>query len=235
MAAVLACGETAVASHHTAAELHGIRPVRPGPIDVTVPCGKPRSREGISAHRSALRPDDVMRTQGIPTTTPKRTIRDLAAGLPDRELRRAIEEALVQRKLDRPSLADAVDEARGQRGAAALRAAAEGVSGEAARLTRSEAERRLLELIDAAGLPRPRTNVRIGRSEVDAVWWKERLVVEVDGFAFHGHRAAFERDRRRDADLAARGLRVIRVTWRQIADEPEAVIARLAAALAVAA
>jgi very-short-patch-repair endonuclease len=102
-------------------------------------------------------------------------------------------------------------------------------------VTRSEAERRLKHLIAKAALRPPATNVRIGRYEVDAVWMRERLVVEVDGFAFHGHRAAFERDRRRDAELAARGFRVIRVTWRQLVDESEAVIARLAAALAAGA
>ncbi|HEV2061747.1 MAG TPA: DUF559 domain-containing protein, partial [Solirubrobacteraceae bacterium] len=56
-------------------------------------------------------------------------------------------------------------------------------------------------------------------------------VVEVDGYAFHGTRQAFERDRRRDAQLQLDGYRVIRVTWRQIADEQHAVVAMLAAAL----
>jgi REase_MTES_1575/Transcriptional regulator, AbiEi antitoxin len=59
------------------------------------------------------------------------------------------------------------------------------------------------------------------------------LIVEIDGFRFHSTRSAFERDRRRDAELAAAGFRVLRVTWRQLRDEPFAVIARLAAALAV--
>jgi very-short-patch-repair endonuclease len=99
--------------------------------------------------------------------------------------------------------------------------------------TRSEAERRLLALIRAAGLPPPRTNVHVGPYEVDFLWPAHRLVVEVDGFAFHSSRAAFERDRRRDADLQARGLRVTRVTWRQLEREPHAVVARLAAALAL--
>ena len=57
-------------------------------------------------------------------------------------------------------------------------------------------------------------------------------MVEVDGFAFHSDSAAFEADRLRDAELVARGLTVIRITWRQIADEPEALLVRLARALA---
>jgi very-short-patch-repair endonuclease len=58
-------------------------------------------------------------------------------------------------------------------------------------------------------------------------------VVEVDSFRFHSPRPRFERDRARDAALAAAGYTVIRVTWRQLVDTPEAVAARIAAALAV--
>jgi very-short-patch-repair endonuclease len=75
-------------------------------------------------------------------------------------------------------------------------------------------------------------NVRTHGYELDFLWREERLAVEMDGFAFHGDRAAFEADRRRDADLAARGIQVMRVTWRQIAEEPEATLVRLAQALA---
>jgi very-short-patch-repair endonuclease len=100
------------------------------------------------------------------------------------------------------------------------------------KLTRSEAERRLVELIRAARLPEPLTNATIGRHEVDLLWDASRLVVEVDGYAFHSTRSAFERDRRRDAELHAIGYRVLRVTWRQIADDREALVATLAGAIA---
>jgi len=66
---------------------------------------------------------------------------------------------------------------------------------------------------------------------VDFLWRGRNLVVEVDGFAFHSSRDAFERDRERDASLIAQGLRVIRLTWRQIVDRPEATIALIARAL----
>ena len=72
----------------------------------------------------------------------------------------------------------------------------------------------------------------MGRHELDFLWREEQLVVEVDGFAFHASRAQFEDDRRRDAELAAKGLQVVRVTWRQIVDEPEAILVRIAPALA---
>jgi very-short-patch-repair endonuclease len=57
------------------------------------------------------------------------------------------------------------------------------------------------------------------------------LIVEVDGYATHGDRAAFESDRRRDQILTAAGFRVIRITWRQLTEQPYEVIARLAVAL----
>jgi very-short-patch-repair endonuclease len=99
-------------------------------------------------------------------------------------------------------------------------------------LTRSEAEARLLSLIRTARLPAPSTNARLHGLEVDFLWPEQRLVVEVDGFTFHGDRAAFERDRERDATLVASGFRVIRVTWRQLVDQPLVVVARIASALA---
>ena len=95
-------------------------------------------------------------------------------------------------------------------------------------LTRSEAEERFLALVRAARLPPPECNTRIGPYEVDFLWRSERLVVEVDGYAFHSSRLAFERDRRRDADLQTQGYSVMRFTWRQIVQEPVALVACLA-------
>jgi very-short-patch-repair endonuclease len=226
MAATLACA--GVLSHQSAAALLGIRRPERGPVHVTVTRGHARKRKGLVIHRTRhLRPDEVTTWKGITTTTAARTLLDLATELPTKHLTRAIEEAQIQRHLDHSSLADAVDNARGHRGRSALRAA----TTTNPKLTRSEAERRLLELIRAAELPEPETNRRVGGYEVDVLWPVDRLVVEVDGFAFHGGREAFERDRRRDAELTAAGFRVARVTWRQIADEPEALVARLARSL----
>lgn len=69
------------------------------------------------------------------------------------------------------------------------------------------------------------------RYEVDFLWRDRGLAVEIDVYKHHADREAFESNRRRDADLAAAGLSVIRVTWRQLQGEPEAVIARIALAL----
>ena len=89
----------------------------------------------------------------------------------------------------------------------------------------------MLQLIQNARLPSPRTQVRIAGWPADFLWPQQRLIVEVDGYAYHGHRAAFERDRKRDAAHVVAGYRVIRVTWRQLTEEPLAVVAAIASAL----
>jgi very-short-patch-repair endonuclease len=98
-------------------------------------------------------------------------------------------------------------------------------------LTRSEAEERILALVRDAELPAPEVNVPLGGFEVDFLWRQERLIVEVDGYAYHPDPRAFERDRHRDAGLTAHGYRTIRVTWRRIVDSPAAVVAHVAQAL----
>src|SRR5690606_15773158 len=95
--------------------------------------------------------------------------------------------------------------------------------GERPRLTRSEAEERFLVLIREARLPRPDANTMVGGHEVDFLWPEHGLIVEIDGFAFHSSRRSFERDRLRDAELTAAGLRVVRITWRQLTGQPLAV------------
>jgi very-short-patch-repair endonuclease len=93
-------------------------------------------------------------------------------------------------------------------------------------------ERRMLGLVRAARMAKPKTNVKLGTWEADLLWGEQRLVVEADSYTFHSTRGSFERDRRKDQELQAAGWRVIRFTWRQVPGEPEAVIAALAVALA---
>lgn len=98
--------------------------------------------------------------------------------------------------------------------------------------TRSELERKLLPSLKAAGLPRPLVNHRLGPYRPDFFWAEHRLVVETDGWAGHGHRIAFEDDRKRDADLQAQGYNVLRFTWRQVMEETLLVTVRIAQLLA---
>jgi very-short-patch-repair endonuclease len=205
MAAVLATG--GVLSHHSAAAIWGFRPPHDGDVHVTT-TQTARSREGLRVHRSASLNAAVH--SGLPLTTPARTLHDLAPLLPRHELDRAVEEAEIRKLVRRDELRPG------------LRGTAE------PRFTRSEGERRLLKLVRAAKLPVPVTNTKIAGWEVDAIWPRYKVIVEVDGYAYHGNRAAFERDRRKDAALVAAGYRVVRITWRQMVDEPHAVVALLA-------
>ncbi len=116
----------------------------------------------------------------------------------------------------------------GRQGAGALKT----VLSEGPAFTRSEAERRLLELIRRADLPRPHTNTRVEGLEFDFLWLDHRLVVEVDGYAFHSSKIAFQRDRDRDARLQGAGFRIMGLTWHDVTHEPHRLVARLAAALA---
>jgi very-short-patch-repair endonuclease len=99
-------------------------------------------------------------------------------------------------------------------------------------ITRSELERRFIALCDRFGIPRPATNVIVAGREVDGVWHEARLVVEIDSREHHMTTVAFEEDRARDADLMLAGYRVLRITWRRLRDEPEAVAETLRALLA---
>lgn len=101
--------------------------------------------------------------------------------------------------------------------------------------SRSEAEVAMKRLLALAGLPKPCRNLRVHGHELD-FWWPDlRLNVEIDGYAWHSARNDLNRDRDRDMDLASKGIQVVRVTRDQLKHQPELVIARLAAAMALAA
>jgi very-short-patch-repair endonuclease len=165
----------------------------------------------------------------VPVTAPARTILDFAGDATHGELERAVDEARVQRLVTEAQIASAIERAPTRKGAGALRTLMDGHLRRG--FTQSDAERKMRALVRKAGLPAPEANARLLGFRVDFLWPAERLVVEVDSRGAHGSGAAFERDRRRDQVLVAAGYRVVRVTWRQLRDEPFAVIARIAQAL----
>jgi very-short-patch-repair endonuclease/predicted transcriptional regulator of viral defense system len=223
MAAVLACGAEAVLSHQSAAALWGIRGTSRAVIDVTVPARGRKNRRRIAVHRvRTLHAEDRGAVDGIPVTSVPRTLLDLAEVVAPRALERVFEEAERLRVLDLRAVQSALDRSHGRRGARALRALVAEYRDEPPP-TRSELERDFLDLCRDAGLPRPAVNARVGEYEVDMLWRSERLVVEIDGRGFHQARAAFERDRRRDAQLQVDRYRVVRITYRRLTREPRAV------------
>ena len=229
MAATLACGSGAVLSHTSAAALWEIRPTE-GVVHVTVPTSGGRRRPGLCIHRDpSLGPDEVSTRDRVGVTTVPRTLLDLAGMLPPRALQRALDEAVVIRRVDVSLLDAVIARHAGRHGAARLAAALE-AHRPGTTFTRSDLEERFLALCEAHDLPRPEVNRRVAGLEVDFLFPDARLVVETDGWRFHGTRAAFERDRNRDARLTRAGYRILRFTHRQLEADARTVAATVAAA-----
>ncbi len=218
LAAVLAAGAGAVLSHRSAAALWGLRDTAAALIDVTVPHGR-AARAGLRLHQIPLADDERTIRDGIPVTSPARTLFDLATVLTPQALERAAAQAEVQRLAGAASLATLLERHAGRTGAPAVRALLASGAMDAG-ITRSMLEERFLEFLDAQGLPRPQLNrtLAVGRRtiEADCVWPDRRLIVELDSRAVHDTAAAFERDRERDRTLLADGWRTARVTWRHV-------------------
>jgi very-short-patch-repair endonuclease len=231
MAAVLACGDYAAVSHGSAVALWRSHPEdRPVPVEVSVQRGDHSRRPGIRVHRvSGLAREDVTEVERIPITTVARTLYDYAAVAPQRDLERTLAQALSSGSTSAKELLSLWPRCSRRPGARRLLALLDAESEPA--LTRSEAEQRFLVLLRRAQLPLPATNVTVRGYRVDFFWRKAQFIVEIDGFAFHSSARMFENDRRRDADLVAAGLRVMRATWRQLVEAPEALLIRVAFAL----
>jgi very-short-patch-repair endonuclease len=226
-AAAIACGADAVVSHRSAAGLYGLLTDHGGDTEVTVAARNQAPRAGIRIHRVAgLSRNDVTVRNGLRITTVARTICDVAATESARDTEHAFQEALYRELVTDRELAKLLEREPRRRGAPIIRSLIRDP-----RLTRSERERRLLKLIEAAQLPKPLTNTPIHGYKADIYWPSHGLIVEFDGWAAHGHRLAFENNRKRDQVLIAHGIRVMRVTDRQLTSEPIAITARIAQAL----
>jgi very-short-patch-repair endonuclease len=230
LAAVLACGEGAVLSHRSAAALWGL--IRPrGPIDVTSRHGW-ASRKEIELHEGRLHPEERGIKDGIPVTSVARTLFDLAEVLDERRLERTFEEADRLGLLEIRALERVCGRGHGRHSLSPIRRLIASPATPASGC--SPLENRFAEFCreHLRDMPAPVTNVSILDHEVDAYWPQRHLVVEMDSWEFHHHRAAFEHDRARDAAMQAAGYRVIRLTHRRLHDEPAAVASQLRALLA---
>jgi len=207
-AATLALGPQAVLSHQSAAELWGMLRERGGLPHVTVPgtADRPR-RRGLTAHRSStLTTAETTIRDGIPVTTPSRTLADLPSVVGPKLVRAARRQAEFDRRpLDPTHASDR---------------------------TRSDLERDFLRLCRRHRLPAPEVNARTGPFTVDFLWRRQRLIVEVDGYAAHSGRQAFTDDRIRDARLAVLGFDVQRIADCQFANDAGAVAETVRAILA---
>ena len=232
-AALLACGEGAALSHHSAIILWGLRPGEARPIHVTIPGhrGFPNP-SGVKVHRSRiLKPSDIRIHDGLPVTAPARTILDVAATLPDRDVERVLYEAMFARRL---VTAGEIDDILRRAGGHPGRSRLARVAGAGAPLsdTGSPPAEKLLRMIRGADLPEPQTEVPVLGYRLDLYWPELNLAVEVDAYGTHGSPARFEADRRRDARLLTEmGIVVIRITRAMIERQPQEALALVARAI----
>jgi hypothetical protein len=231
-AAVLALGEGAFLSHHSAADAFGFRRSGSALIDVSVRgrAGSAR-RAGIRVHRPHVLADDEVTTlRGLPITTPARTLLDLAAaGLRERALATALDQAEQQRLIDFAELHELLARHRRRPGTGLLNAQLERYGGPTD--TRSELERLVYELCNVHGLPRPLVNTSIEGKARDFYWPDRGLVVEADSYRWHRSPSALDDDRERDVELTLAGYRVLRFTYEQVTRRPRYVVRALRAAL----
>jgi hypothetical protein len=199
-------------------------------IDLIAPPARGRKIDGIRFHN--VRPPRLEETgtvDGIPCTSPARTLVDLAGTVGDWTLRSCFERAAQRGMLDIAAIEASLDP--GRRGLKALRTlvrhwrrAAPLASNE--RL-KSPLEAKVLPLLVRRDLPTPLPNAPVeihdGRIEVDFLWPDQRFVVEADSRDFHGTAFAFERDRWRDRELLRAGYSTLRVTHRQAEREARAI------------
>jgi very-short-patch-repair endonuclease len=221
MAAVLACGDGALLSHLSAAELYGFGGSGTT-IDVT---SATRSRSGIPGIRlhqpRKLAPEHRTTIDGIPVTTVPRLLADLAATLDHHGLKRVWQEAQRRQLLDVKAIRPLTSQPR--KGISKLSALVE--DHEDAPDTHTEFEHRFHDFITKRDIPTPAYNVALHGYVVDALYRHERLIIELDSRAYHWHRA--EEDHDRDAELLTHGYRTYRITWRALTSSPDKVERRI--------
>lgn len=233
MAAVLAAGPGAVLSHTSAAGLLRFPGFSIEPLVVSVPRGR-RSVPGVRLEQSLCLPAHHSRqVDGIACTSIARTLFDLCGDANARRAERALDNALARKRVTVPALWRVLDDlaVQGRKGVVLLRSLLTERGGRYVP-PESELEARFVELLRGAGLPPPARQVDLGDADqwlgrFDFVWRELRIVVEVDGAAFHDGLLDQRRDAQRTAELESRGWTVLRFRWHEVVLTPRPVIAQI--------
>jgi very-short-patch-repair endonuclease len=226
-AAVLACGDRTALSHGSALALWGLRKRWPEPAHLTT--ATDRRPSGLVVHRTkTLTLADVRTHLDIRVTSIARTLLDCAPSLDERILSRAVNDALRSLYMTRAQLADVVTRNPRHPGTKLLRPFVETPTGP----TRSPFEDDFLEFCDRYRLPRPKVNTIVCGYEVDALFERERVIIELDGWEFHNDQRSFETDRTRDVVTLVAGYVTVRITWKRLHTNPDEEAANLKEILA---
>lgn len=228
----------AVVSHQAAAHLHGLDKPRYVKPTVSVPVRRSKEIAGVTVHQlTDLDPSHIVDHDGLPITSTERTVIDLAAVLHELHLSRIVDNGLASGLVDLSVLQDLFLSLgrRGKPGTAALRSLLE-VRDATYIVPESELERRLIALLEKAGLPPPVRQfhapwLRSVNGRVDLAYPDHKLIIEGDSRRWHLLMAAFETDRLRDNAVQLAGWRILRFTWAEIVDAPERVVSTVVRAL----
>lgn len=236
MAACLAWGEGAAISHRAAAVLWRFTGFESGSVELTVPRSRRRAELGI-IHRHPLFRADVATVEGIPVTTPARTLIDMASVARREAVEEAMDDALRRGLVSIPLLRRRMDAIGrpGRPGVAMMRLLLDSRD-PAAAVPESVFERRLLRTLQRAGLPAPvlQHEIRSGRrliAVIDFAYPDARLAIEADGYRWHSERVRWDHDRARRNRLTLLGWRIIHITWTDLTSRPAAMIDAVTQAL----
>lgn len=231
MAAVLACGSKAMLSHRSAAALWGIGSEKRGRVDISVRRRCELRRHGLHVRsRRTVATTDILEEDGIPATSPTRTLVDLATELVEIAVERAVNEADKRDLIDPETLRTGLDRYEGEPGTPLLRKL---LDKRTFRLSDSDLEIFFRPIAAEAGLPFPVSKQIVNGWEVDFYWPDLGLVVETDGLRYHRTASTQTRDARRDRAHALAGMTPLRFTHYEVKHEPAGVRAELSRASAL--
>lgn len=236
VAACIEAGKGAVASHQSAAWLWDLIDA-PERHAVTLPRHVQGHVGWAEVHRPKDRPDRVIFRRGIPCTDSTRTLIDLAAVLAGDALDAALDKALASKVVTVSSLKQEL-ERLGRPGRPGIRALRESLRqrGFVGAPNPSVLESRALRLLHQCGVRPLATEVRLGtrgRYRID-ILVAPRIVVEVDGFAYHHTPEQKRHDEHRRNQLLLDGYLVLVYTWRDVTHDGQRVISEIRMALASA-
>jgi very-short-patch-repair endonuclease len=213
MAACLWCGPDALLADATAGHLLQLPVSERGRIYLVGGADVRRTHPDIVVRRStSIERKDRYEVDGLPCTSPTRTLIDLAAVLPGEELEHAFEVARRMGLATKTVVAHRLHElgGRGRAGSTQLRELLSVLDG---RPKESKLEVRAARLLRDFGMHPDATQHRVGQFRLDFAWLRKMRAVECDGFDWHGNRLAWKRDRRRLAELEVAGWQLLHLTW----------------------
>lgn len=224
-AAVWSYGAQAAASGLAAAYWHGLTKFAPDIVEVTVPRNSNgRCHAGSKVRRRSLRTVDLETYRDLRVTRLALTVVE-AAARPGGGVK--ILDSALQRRVELHELWRAHIRNKGRYGSPAARMLLQ-AAGDGAH---SQAERLLIQLLKAAKITGWRANHPVAGYRVDVGFPKQKVAIEVDGFAFHSDSEDFHQDRVRQNAIALAGWQVLRFTWLDLTEYPARVIAEIQSAI----